>query len=51
MLQPISEIESWPVNWLWPGRLALGKLSILDGARTCRTKSNGWRRYGSAILP
>jgi putative DNA primase/helicase len=31
MLQPISEIESRPVNWLWPGRLALGKLSILDG--------------------
>jgi len=31
MLQPISEIESRPVNWLWPGRLAVGKLSILDG--------------------
>jgi len=31
MLQPISEIASRPVNWLWPGRLALGKLSILDG--------------------
>jgi hypothetical protein len=31
MLQPLSEIESRPVNWLWPGRLALGKLSILDG--------------------
>src|ERR1700676_665750 len=31
MLQPISEIESRPVNWLWPGRLALGKLSIIDG--------------------
>jgi hypothetical protein len=31
VLQPISEIESWLVSWLYPGRLALAKQSILDG--------------------
>jgi len=26
-----SEITPHPVAWLWPGRLALGKLAVLDG--------------------
>src|SRR5262249_52916743 len=29
--RPASEVVSQPVTWLWPGRLALGKLSLLDG--------------------
>ncbi len=28
---PVSDLEPQPVDWLWPGRLALGKLAILDG--------------------
>ena len=27
----ISEVEREQVQWLWPGRIALGKLTILDG--------------------
>jgi hypothetical protein len=27
----VSDLEPQPVDWLWPGRLALGKLAILDG--------------------
>lgn len=27
----VSEVEREPIRWLWPGRLALGKLTILDG--------------------
>jgi hypothetical protein len=30
-LRPLSELESSDVSWLWPGRLALGKLALLDG--------------------
>src|SRR5438477_12129013 len=30
-LRPASEIVARPVAWLWPGRLALGKLAMLDG--------------------
>jgi RecA-family ATPase len=30
-LQAVSELRSLPVDWLWPGRLALGKLTMLDG--------------------
>ena len=30
-LQPVSELEARALEWLWPGRLALGKLAILDG--------------------
>ncbi len=30
-IQPISELTPQPVDWLWPGRLALGKLAMLDG--------------------
>src|SRR5690242_4070875 len=30
-LSAVSDLESRPVSWLWPGRLALGKLAILDG--------------------
>jgi len=30
-LQPASELEPQAVDWLWPGRLARGKLAILDG--------------------
>src|SRR5215467_13451343 len=30
-LQPVSQLASRTLEWLWPGRLALGKLAILDG--------------------
>ena len=29
--RPASEVTAQPVAWLWPGRLALGKLALLDG--------------------
>jgi hypothetical protein len=28
---PVSRITAQPIAWLWPGRLALGKLAMLDG--------------------
>lgn len=31
-LSSIGSLPSRPIAWLWPGRLALGKLAILDGA-------------------
>src|SRR5690606_8643325 len=30
-LIPFSEIDSKPVSWLWKGRLAIGKLTLLTG--------------------
>src|SRR5947199_2428072 len=30
-LRPASRLAPRSVTWLWPGRLALGKLAILDG--------------------
>jgi putative DNA primase/helicase len=27
-----SELKSWPINWLWPGRVARAKLTLLAGA-------------------
>jgi hypothetical protein len=30
-LQPVSQLEARPLEWLWSGRLALGKLAMLDG--------------------
>jgi putative DNA primase/helicase len=30
-LTTVGDLESRPVSWLWPGRLALGKLAMLDG--------------------
>src|SRR6185437_677137 len=30
-LSAVGDLVSRPVSWLWPGRLALGKLAILDG--------------------
>jgi hypothetical protein len=27
----VSDLSAQPVRWLWPGRLALGKLSLLEG--------------------
>ncbi len=30
-VRPLSKIRPRDVAWLWPGRLALGKLAILDG--------------------
>src|SRR5438105_2373038 len=30
-LRPVSQIVARPISWLWPGRLPLGKLAILDG--------------------
>src|SRR5260370_1798298 len=29
--RPVSQVAAHPIDWLWPGRLALGKLAILDG--------------------
>ena len=30
-LQPVSQLTARSLDWLWPGRLALGKLAMLDG--------------------
>src|SRR5258708_1492725 len=30
-LRPVSELSARRLDWLWPGRLALGKLAILEG--------------------
>jgi hypothetical protein len=30
-VRPVSDFDPRPVEWLWPGRLALGKLALLDG--------------------
>jgi hypothetical protein len=30
-VRPVSQLATRSVAWLWPGRLALGKLAILDG--------------------
>jgi hypothetical protein len=30
-LQPVSQLAARSLDWLWPGRLALGKLAMLDG--------------------
>jgi hypothetical protein len=30
-VRPVSDLLPRPVEWLWPGHLALGKLAILDG--------------------
>jgi hypothetical protein len=30
-VQPVSQLLPQELSWLWPGRLALGKLAILDG--------------------
>ena len=30
-IRRVSEIEARPVNWLWPGRIARGKLTMLAG--------------------
>jgi hypothetical protein len=30
-LQPVSQLVPRDIEWLWPGRLAFGKLAILDG--------------------
>src|SRR5712692_4785507 len=29
--QLLSEVETQYINWLWPGRIPLGKITILDG--------------------
>src|SRR5688572_21997357 len=31
LVQPLSALRPRPLSWLWPGRLALGKLALLDG--------------------
>src|ERR1022692_3252261 len=31
MLRPVSELTPTPIEWLWPGYLAVGSLAILDG--------------------
>ena len=28
---PLSQVQPREIQWLWPKRLALGKLAILDG--------------------
>ncbi len=33
-VRPVSELAPRPVVWLWPGRLAFGKLAILDAPAT-----------------
>jgi hypothetical protein len=51
-LKPLSLLHSSPVDWLWTGRLALGKLAMLDGdpglgksllaLDLCARLSTGW---------
>ena len=31
LVEPLSQVVAQPLCWLWPGRLARGKLSIFDG--------------------
>lgn len=31
LLQPLSSVAARPVSWLWPNRLAFGKLAMFDG--------------------
>jgi hypothetical protein len=31
VLRPLSAVAARPVEWLWPGRVPLGKLTVLDG--------------------
>ena len=31
ILQPLSEIEAKPISWLWPGRIARGKPTMIAG--------------------
>ena len=31
IVQRLSEIEAKPINWLWPGRVAKGKVSLIAG--------------------
>ncbi len=31
LARPASAVTAQSVAWLWPGRLALGKLALLDG--------------------
>ena len=28
---PLSDLAPEPIRWLWPGRLALGKVAMLEG--------------------
>jgi hypothetical protein len=30
-IRPVSDLVEQPLRWLWPGRLALGKLALLEG--------------------
>ena len=30
-VRPMCNVEARPVEWLWPGWIALGKLTVLDG--------------------
>ena len=30
-VQPLSQVEPQVLTWLWPGRLAEGKLALFDG--------------------
>jgi hypothetical protein len=30
-LRPVQQLVARPLSWLWPGRLALGKLALLEG--------------------
>ncbi len=42
----LSEVEPEQVEWLWPGRLPLGKLAVLDGTRAWARAPlpSTWRR-------
>src|SRR5882762_3404919 len=31
LLQPASQLTPPPIEWLWPGYLAVGSIAILDG--------------------
>jgi hypothetical protein len=31
LIRPANRFEQRTIDWLWPGRIALGKLSVLEG--------------------
>ncbi len=31
MLRRVADVEAMPINWLWPGRIARGKLTMIAG--------------------
>jgi hypothetical protein len=39
----VSEVEKKPISWLWPGRIARGKVSMIAG-------DPGWVNLSSPLI-